>query len=339
MTMTRTDIRYRVLHAFEDADISPLHWNRLVEKCGGQVFMTWHYQKVWWQTFGRGKLMIVVAYQDNIAIAIAPLFADEGMVYFVGSGGSDYLHFIGDVSNHEVLEQILVVAADEVSGFLGFLFYHVPVASGLEKKLIGVSKKMGLDFYLEGGQVAPFLSIEEFPRLAREATQKKSLLRHEAWFNRNGKVEVKHLASTNGILPWLDTFFEQHRRRWAVTPYPSLFIDDKQCLFYKRLAEAADDSDCIRFTIISFNDKPIAFHFGFLYNNTFLWYKPSFDISLAKQSPGEVLLRQLLINAIDNRVQIFDFGLGDEAFKQRFATHTSTVQNIGLYAAKSIKES
>ena len=73
------------------------------------------------------------------------------------------------------------------------------------------------------------------------------------------------------------------------------------------------------------------------YNRSFLWYKPTFDITLAKHSPGEVLLRQLLLRAIDEEADYFDFGLGDEAFKNRFASSTPTVTNIGLYPSSGIK--
>ncbi len=337
---TETQTRFRVSHAFDEACIATCDWNGLVEKTGGQVFMTWHYQKAWWEVFGRGKLIIISAFEKNELIAIAPLFADEGMVYFVGSGGSDYLHFIGDTSSEAVLETMLKLAIKEVTGFLGFLFYHVPAAIKLHEKLNAISQKCGWNFYIEDEQIAPIMSIIEFPLQAKEAVNKKSLLRHEAWFNRNGNLSVQHLSNTSEILPWLEPFFEQHRQRWSVTAYPSLFNDDKQCLFYKKLAEAAGQSGWVRFTVLLFNQNPIAFHFGFMYHAKFLWYKPSFDIGLAKQSPGEVLLKQLLTNAIETGAEIFDFGLGDEAFKQRFATHNNKVINIGMYPPKpSIKES
>ena len=63
----------------------------------------------------------------------------------------------------------------------------------------------------------------------------------------------------------------------------------------------------------------IAFHFGFLYNKKFLWYKPSFDVRLAKHSPGEVLLKELLEYAYARGCEEFDFSIGEEPFKKRFA--------------------
>jgi len=49
-------------------------------------------------------------------------------------------------------------------------------------------------------------------------------------------------------------------------------------------------------------------------------------------------LRQLLIYVKNENIHTFDFGLGDEAFKKRFATNTITVRNWGIYPHSSIKE-
>jgi CelD/BcsL family acetyltransferase involved in cellulose biosynthesis len=66
---------------------------------------------------------------------------------------------------------------------------------------------------------------------------------------------------------------------------------------------------------------------------SFLWYKPSFQISLARRSPGEVLLRQLLLTAYAEGAATFDFGIGDEPFKYRFA---STVPHVRTWTLTSL---
>jgi CelD/BcsL family acetyltransferase involved in cellulose biosynthesis len=115
------------------------------------------------------------------------------------------------------------------------------------------------------------------------------------------------------------------------TDSPSLFQEPAQRMFYRRLSESLSASGWLRFTRLCWQGRPIAFHFGFQYRGSFLWYKPSFDILLARHSPGEVLIRQLLLLALDEDAHTFDFGLGNEAFKQRFATSTPVVKVYGLY--------
>ena len=117
-----------------------------------------------------------------------------------------------------------------------------------------------------------------------------------------------------------------------------MFNDELQKRFYRELARAAADTGWLRFTRLDWQGRTIAFHFGFCYRGNFLWYKPSFAIDLAQHSPGEALLRQLLLKAIGEKAHTFDFGLGDEAFKSRFATQVNLVRNWGLYEPGAIEK-
>ncbi len=264
-------------------------------------------------------------------IAIAPLFAEAGMIYFVGSGGSDYLGLVGDASA-EVVNTMLVAARDCVPDFLGFLFYLVPDRWRLAGQLSAAANRLDLQMFEEGALLAPRMQMT--PAQITLAISKNSLLRHERYFRRHGRFEACHFKSAAEILPQLDEFFQQHMRRWANTDSPSLFHDSRQRTFYRRLVEEAESTGWLRFTTVRSNGTPIAFHFGFNYGGSYLWYKPSFEIGLARHSPGEVLLRQLLLAAAEENAAEFDFGIGDEAFKRRFATSVESVRTWGLYIAK-----
>lgn len=330
--MTHNPIQFRLFNGFQDPKIIPDLWNKLLSESPIDViFLTWEWQKTWWDTFGRGKLLLLMAEMDGKPVAIAPLFADEGMIFFIGSGGSDYLDFIGDINYDGVLEGMINLAIEEVPGFVGFRFYHIPAFSRTPDKLADIAKRKGWYFCDEGELISPIIELREFPEKAREAIRKKSLVRHEAWFNRNGNLTVEHLQTTEDILPDLDIFFEQHIARWKSTPFPSLFIDPAKRLFYQRLTQIASATKWIRFSRIIWEGCFIAFHFGFNYKGNYFWYKPSFDVALSRHSPGEVLLRQLLLQAMAEKAHTFDFGLGDEAFKNRFATNKCQVHTWGIY--------
>src|SRR5262249_35242224 len=148
---------------------------------------------------------------------------------------------------------------------------------------------------------------------------------------REGDLEVLHLRDGIAILPHLDEFFAQHVARWAATPHPSLFLDPQQRDFYRRLCAVAGTAGWLRFTRVAWDGRPIAFHFAFCHGGPHPWYKPTFAVELARRSPGEVLLRQLLLAALDEGAHTFDFGLGDEGFKARFATSVRRVRTWGLY--------
>ncbi len=260
------------------------------------------------------------------------------MVYFAGSGGSDYLDFTGDVSDQEVLVALLARASEMVPDFVGFVFYHVPESSATGRLLESAAEKLGLAFFQEGDLGGPVLELAKHREEATAAPNKKSLLRHERFFVRDGGLTISNLTDGEKILPHLEEFFEQHRERWAGTPNPSLFCSEAQQRFYRRITAAAAQTGWLRFLRLEWQNRPIAFHFGFCYRGSFLWYKPSFAIDLARHSPGEVLLRQLLLIALQENAKEFDFGLGEEAFKSRFATRVNRVHTWALYAPEAIRK-
>jgi CelD/BcsL family acetyltransferase involved in cellulose biosynthesis len=334
--MASEPIGTRVLDSFYDTALGARTWNTLLSAGDTDtVFLTWEWQKAWWDIFGRGKLLLIVAERASQAVALAPLFLDGGMLFFIGSGGSDYLDFVGNVGEPGLLARLLETARQNAPGAVGFRFYHVPDSSHTGECLQAAAASLGLTCFDEGELPAPALDLRPDPAVAAAAASKKSLLRHERVLQRQGQLEVHHFQNASDILPALPILFEQHISRWAGTDSPSLFIHPAQRRFYERLTQTGSKVGWLRFTRLDWNGRPIACHFGFCHRGNFMWYKPSFEVALARRSPGEVLLRRLLLAAIDEGAHTFDFGLGDEAFKQRFATRINRVRTWGLYPQRN----
>lgn len=328
-------VKTRVLRGFDDPSLGPEEWHGLLQQSPtDEVFLTWHWQRSWWESYGRGKLLLVVAEHNGRSVALAPLYADSGMIFFVGSNLADYLDFIGNTCDLEVLEAVLETARDSISDFVGFRFYKVPANSSTAAGLQRAARRLDLKCSEGKSWPAPSLELTAPLELRKAATEKHSLLRHERYFQREGSIEVQHLTDGNAILPHLGEFFEQHISRWANTPFPSEFVSPAPRHFYETLTRIAAHTGWLRFTRIEWKGRVIAFHFGFCYRGAYFWYKPTFAIDLARCSPGEVLLRRLLLAAIAEGATIFDFGLGDEPFKYRFATQVRHVHTWGLYAPK-----
>jgi len=71
--------------------------------------------------------------------------------------------------------------------------------------------------------------------------------------------------------------------------------------------------------VVSLDGEAIAYHLGFECNGRFIWYKPTFEVALARHAPGEVLIKFLLEEASARGLLEFVFGPGEEPFKYRFS--------------------
>jgi CelD/BcsL family acetyltransferase involved in cellulose biosynthesis len=329
MTTTST-ITTRVLSGFDDPSFGAEAWGRLLATGPTDSFdLTFAVQHAWWDTLGHGQLLLVVASRDDADIALAPLFECGGMIFNIAS--KDQLDLIGDVSEPSVLDALLNTARAAVPNFLGFRFYFVPDSSPTGARLQAAAERLSLSCHDEGGIAAPAISMRRDTLHAQACTRKQSLRRHENFLRKHGELVVTHAADGAWILPQLSNFFDQHVGRRAVTDHPSLFEDAACRAFYRRMTELAATTGWLRFTRVDWDGQPIAFHYGSSYHGRYLYGIPSFDVALRERSPGEVLLRHLLLRAIGEAATSFDFGIGDEPYKYRFATHEATLRTWGLY--------
>ena len=328
-------IQTRILEGFDDPGFCASEWNKLLADNGGDsIYLTYEYQRTWWEVFQTGKLLLILAERDGQPIALAPFYADSRMVYFLCSDfESDCLDFVGDVSDPDVLVALLATARNSVPGFAGFVFYFVPDRSLTSKSLAHAAEKICFSCYEEDSMRVPVLDFAAARDLALKAVtkKKKSLLQHERYFRTQGSLQVSHLRKGEDILPHLDEFFEQHKARHSNLNKPSRLDSDQVANFVRRFTAEAADTEWLRFTRLDWNGKPLAFHYGYCYQKRFFWGTPSFDVQLARHSPGQVLLRQLLLAAMEEEAHTFDFGTGDHTFKTRFSSRIDLVRTLSLY--------
>ena len=312
------------------SDIREDEWNALVnrgESCS--IFQKYGWIEAWWQAFKNEQLelFIVSVTRDQKLVGLAPLFLQgnrekgNATLHFLGEAHADYLNVIVDKETPFVLDLLLEKIIEYKGLWHRFYLPEIPSLSPLALKLIQLSERSNKE--VKRGSTTPCPGIylhnnEETRRLLN----KKSVKRHLSHLSQIGKVEVRHFETAEDIVPFLDPFFQQHVDRWSVTSTPSLFLSQANRRFYTDLVASLCKERSIIFTVIQLKERPIAFHFGFVSGNSFIWYKPSFDLTLFNCSPGEVLLSELISMSFDRKCDEFDFTRGDEPFKIRFSNHT-----------------
>jgi CelD/BcsL family acetyltransferase involved in cellulose biosynthesis len=328
---TTAPVRARRLSGFNDPLCSADCWKRLLKQGDTNVlFLTKDWIEAWWTTVGQGELLLIAAEREEMVIAIAPLFALEGMVFFLGAGESDYMDFVGDVHDPDVMSALLVAAREATAGFLGFKLHLIPDRSRTGYVLQIAAARLGMDC-LEEFEL-PAVEID----LARRANDvfaavNRGMLRREQYCRRQGSFEICEFRDLNLIRAQLGEFYAQYEARWQAKGLPVLFNDSGQRAFLERFLESAVEAGWARFLRIEWKGRPIAFEFAWYYRGTHFSGPWSFAIECANQSPGQILLRRSILAALAEGLEAYDLGAGDQPYKLRLPARVHLCRTWGLY--------
>lgn len=311
-------------------DIDPGAWNDLLSSNEtNEIFLSYQWVNCWWSTVGQSrKLLLLLAKEDGKYVGIAPLMLTPRRLgpvayvaaEFLGTGESDYIDFIVEPRRKADVLRAFIDYMSSLSGEWDVIsLENVPGKSETVPMVQAVLENSRYGIRSLPDVVCPALVISGNEEFANACANKKSLKRHYNYFKRNGQLAFSTIEDADEIIGYLPEFFQQHVERRAIAGGDSKFENQRIREFYQSLVSVLMEQDWLRFGVVKFDDKPIAFHFGFEYAGKFVWYKPTFDVEYRKKSPGEVLIKFLLEDAIEKKLDEFDFTIGNEAFKQRFA--------------------
>ena len=306
-------------------------WSDLVDRIPScSIFQTFQWHSCWWKAFGdRHRLFVILCHKDKQLVGIAPMMITRSVglqshpraqIRFIGctDASSDYLDFIIDPNTPEALDAVLNEIFEYLPEVNRIHLSHFPTHYENQPRTVAYFEAHSRKVVVELDQEAPCRLLGNRQEDLRVAN-KSSLRRRYNYFKKSGDLRFHQCSSESEILAYIDTFFDQHMARRDLTDSPSQFRDQAQRSFYRELVVKLIPQGWLRFDAVLFNGQPIAFHFGFEYRNKFIWYKPTFDIQYSKRSPGEVLIKFLLEDAIEKGLDEFDFTVGSEAFKHRFS--------------------
>ena len=318
---TGIGLEVTVKRSFEYLSDGGNEWDELVSNStSNSIFQTSSWLRACTDTYCDATNLLVTEVRANDRLIAAAAFRErDGVIGFAGRERSDYCDLIlsRDLDEDGAIkaaEALLVAARDASTKFRHFLLARIPIENQTARLL--QSPRFRLFTQVRRYAVAPSMEMA----VASEKLRKKSLHRHEKGLQRAGKLESHTFTHAADIFPKLDDFFAQHIERWAATSTPSLFLEAKHREFYRRMIENLDPTGWLRFTVIQLDGKMIAAHLGWFYQGRFYWYKPTYDIKMKTKSPGEVLLKRVIEQAVADKAEEFDFLIGDKTYKSRFAT-------------------
>lgn len=340
-------------------------WNPLLERSAtNTLFLTWEWQKAWWDTFGAGKSLYVVAVRDESGLlaGIVPLFHREWMVdpaallpaisverpvpatsgepqqvlHFIGGTEvSDYLDIIAPAEhNAEVCAALLDTLEAWFLQETGLLWHLLdlrclPSTSPTVASTAELAQQRGWQVKQAREDVCPVLDLpatwDDYLANALNKKQRHELRRKMRRAEESARVDW-HWVTANDFEAGLGVFFELHK---ASHPDKDAFMDEQMQCFFRAVTRTALDCGWLRLSVLRFNGQPVASYLCFDYGVDRLVYNSGFDLSAyANLSPGIVAMGYLIEDAIQHGLKRFDFLQGNERYKYDFGARDTEVLRL-----------
>lgn len=317
-------------------------WNPLLARSAtNTIFLTWEWQKTWWDCFGRGlqPCLLEVREEDEL-VGLAPFCTLERV------SGQRVLQFIGGVEVSDYLD--LMVAGDGADAVYSTVWealtgghthewdvldlHNVPAASPTLERLTTLAEAAGaLETTNAVEDVCPVIALP--PTWDEYLSSLKRKQRHEVRrklrkADREAEIRWYYVDDPASLDDEVDDFVSLHVKSAADK---EAFMDDRMQEFFHRMARVTSERGWLRLSFLLINGVKAAAMFCFEYEGALLVYNSGYDPQLSPSlSSGIVLLAYCIQDAIDKKHKVFDFLRGEEEYKYRFGGVRTEVHNLRI---------
>lgn len=147
-----------------------------------------------------------------------------------------------------------------------------------------------------------------------------------------GSMGLRRTERREELAADMDTFFRLHDLRFGSKGGSTLSSERAQA-FHLDFAERALGRGWLRLWFLELEGRPAAAWYGWRLGDRYSYYNSGLDPSFSSLRPGLVLLAAVIESAFEEGAAEFDFLLGDEAYKYRFAEAERTVSDVAIARA------
>jgi CelD/BcsL family acetyltransferase involved in cellulose biosynthesis/GNAT superfamily N-acetyltransferase len=282
----------------------------------------------WYRNYNTFDPLIIALTHDLQLAGIVPLAIEKatGRLAFCGDLMADYKDVVAlPGCRRRVLSEFLNVFRSEFKRGI-FSFGSTLPESDSVALLTTLAKGAGVRFIMRQFYGWRWLAGE-----SKEDPAKKKSVRYPLnYYRRNGELEGRLVTRREDWDALKDEFYNQHSLRQLYGGRPVSFDSPQKRAFYDDLF----GQPCGHFTVLEFNGRLIAAHFGCLWHRVLLWGAPSFDIREKQYSPNLVVL----VLGMQNREawgfpEGVDLTVGGGEMKQRFSTRRVNLPWVDLFGS------
>lgn len=156
---------------------------------------------------------------------------------------------------------------------------------------------------------SPWLPVEPPEVLQRELEAKfrANLRRRRKKLTQRGELHLERVEEGERLEAVLAEGMRLEASGWKGERGTAMASAPATQRFYTSLARLGAEQGWLALYLLHAGTRPVAFHFGLQYRDTYLLLKPGYDESVGECSPGQLLVEEVLRDLAQRGAQEFDF--------------------------------
>jgi len=262
--------------------------------------------------FQEGLLQTLIPFQFSPDQSYLQLSCDETADYtdlLVGNEGETALQ--------------LAIAYWKRRGMSRFIFERLPFESPTILSLIKLAQVSGGIVRMQVGEIAPYISIDRFrgvdwARYRTSTTIRGYLKRKAALHNRLSVEIIDTFECFRAVWPVVRAI---HIDRWVKKGAISKYTDQARIGFIEEICEVAARRGELFMPLLRIDGNIVAYIIGFHVGDRIFDWNTSFDPYYKNNSPGALLLIEVLQRVESININRYEFLTGNEDHKFLWASH------------------
>lgn len=300
--MTRhLDIRFCEPTAVEHA------WDALADRVGGSPFVRPGWALPWHAAYGKGRLMVLTAFDGHRLVAAMPLELRRGVASSPTNWHTPEYEILAE---DEQARTDLVGAAVQTHGQrLQLAFVDDELVEQVSRTATRERQRV-LSRVLEQG---PYIDLEgTFADYERKLDKhmRAELRRRQRRLEERGSVDLTICESADDDA--LSRFFTVEAAGWKGANGTAIDAEPPTRSFYTSVAHWAGERGWLRLALLSVDGRAVAGDFALQYGDTHYLLKTGFDPEFRRYGAGKLLRRSMIERAFTDGARRYEFlGIAD----------------------------
>lgn len=306
-------------------------WRRLAV-ASGSAFLTPEWYRAWEAAYGEDSTPFVIAVRRETAVVgVIPLVRTKRRLRFAGASLGDRFHPAAAGGDQDLVASVAGRLLERDTEWRTLVLDNVDADAAWPAAVLGAAGG-GLVRHTYRDSVLPLVDLREFGDwedylASRSRNLRSQLRRYERTLERDHALAYRSTATASELEADLAEFFRLHDARWSDRG-GSTSASGRARLFHRQFAASALEQGWLRLWFLELGGERVAAWYGWSIGATYAYYLAGFDPARKRLRPGHVLLAHTIRAAIAEGTAEYDLLLGDEPYKQRFATGRRTVQTL-----------